>query len=291
MARAACGTLGGVLRPFLEVDVFSATPYYGNPVAVVLDGEGLHTGDMQRFAHWMNLSETTFVLPPAHADADYLVRIFTPVSELPFAGHPTLGTCHAWLSAAPAASRAGKQAGVIVQECAAGLVPVRQTAAGLAFAAPPLLRSGPVEESLVQQVAGILNIGRAEILAAEWADNGPGWIAVMLASADAVLALRPGFVDRVVGVVGPYPPGSQQAFEVRAFFPKDGATVEDPVTGSLNASLAQWLLRTGRADAPYVVSQGTALGRAGRVQISRDPDGTIWVGGGTVTCVTGQVEL
>jgi PhzF family phenazine biosynthesis protein len=276
-----------VLRAFNQVDVFTTTPYAGNPVAVVLDGDGLATDEMQRFAHWTNLSETTFVLSPTAPDADYRVRIFTPVSELPFAGHPTLGTCHAWLSA----HRASKRADVVVQECGAGLIPVRRTAEGLAFAAPPLLRSGPVEESLVQHVASVLRIERDAIVDAEWADNGPGWVAVLLASADAVLALRPGFVDLDLGVVGPYPPGSPEAFEVRAFFPKDGATVEDPVTGSLNASLAQWLLGTGRASAPYVASQGTALGRAGRVHVSRDADGAIWVGGGTITCVSGHVEL
>jgi len=274
-------------RPFRQVDVFTATPYTGNPVAVVLDGEGLTADEMQRFANWTNLSETTFVLPATAPAADYQVRIFTPVSELPFAGHPTLGTCHAWLSV-PGNS---PKADVVVQQCATGLIPVRRTADGLAFAAPPLLRSGPVEEPLVRHVASVLGIDRAEILEAEWADNGPGWVAVLLASADAVLALRPGFVDLDLGVVGPYPQGSPQAFEVRAFFPKDGATVEDPVTGSLNASLAEWLLRTGRASVPYVASQGTALGRSGRVHLARDPDGTIWVGGGTVTCVSGQVEL
>jgi PhzF family phenazine biosynthesis protein len=276
-----------MLRPFAQVDVFTTTPYRGNPVAVVLDGEGLTTEQMQRVAHWMNLSETTFVLPPTVPGADYQVRIFTPTDELPFAGHPTLGTCHAWL-----AGDAGASGGdAVVQQCGAGLVPVRHTADGLAFAAPPLVRSGPVEESLIGHIASVLGIDRAEILDAEWADNGPGWVAVLLASAEAVLALRPGVVDVELGVVGPYPPGSPQAFEVRAFFPKDGATAEDPVTGSLNASLAQWLLRTGRASAPYVASQGTALGRSGRVHVSTDPDGTIWVGGGTVTCVRGQVEL
>jgi PhzF family phenazine biosynthesis protein len=274
-------------RRFSQVDVFTRTPYAGNPVAVVLDGEGLATDEMQRFAHWTNLSETTFVLPPGAPGADYHVRIFTPVSELPFAGHPTLGTCHAWLEAGGTSS----QADVVVQECGAGLIPVRRTDDGLAFAAPPLLRSGPVEEALVQHVASSLRIERADVVDAEWADNGPGWVAVLLASAEAVLALRPGFVDLDVGVVGPYPEGSPQAVEVRAFFPKDGSTAEDPVTGSLNASLAQWLLRTGRASAPYVASQGTALGRAGRVHVSRDDDGTIWVGGGTVTCVAGHVEL
>jgi len=281
-------TLASVQRAFQQVDVFTATPYLGNPLAVVLDADGLADADMQRFARWTNLSETTFVLPPTDAGADYRVRIFTASQELPFAGHPTLGTCHAWLAAGgtPAAD------GVIVQECGAGLVRVRRaTDGGLAFAAPPLLRSGPPGEALVEHIAGILGIGRADIVDAEWADNGPGWVAVLLRSAEAVLALRPGVTDLDLGVVGPYPPGSPQAFEVRAFFPTDGGTGEDPVTGSLNASVAEWLLRTGRATAPYVASQGTALGRAGRVHVSRDADGTIWVGGGTVTCVTGQVSL
>jgi len=284
-------------RRFNQVDVFTATPYTGNPVAVVLDGEGLSTERMQRFAHWTNLSETTFVLPPSESGADYQVRIFTvasataargsSVSELPFAGHPTLGTCHAWLSA----GGTPKRTDVVVQQCAAGLVPVRQTRDGLAFAAPPLIRSGSVEEPVVHHIASVLRIDRAEILDAQWVDNGPGWVAVLLSSAEAVLALRPGFVDLDLGVVGPYPEGSPQAFEVRAFFPKGGSTVEDPVTGSLNASLAQWLVRTSRASAPYVASQGTALGREGRIHIARDSDGTIWVGGGTITCIAGQVAL
>ena len=271
----------------MQVDVFTADRYRGNPVAVVLDGTGLSTEEMQRFAHWMNLSETTFVFPPSDAGADYRVRIFTPVAELPFAGHPTLGTCHAWL----AAGRAPRQAGTIVQECGAGLVTLRQTENGLAFAAPPLLRDGPVDEELLGRIASILRIDRAGIVDASWADNGPGWVAVLLTSAEEVLVVRPGVTDLDLGLVGPYPPGSPQAFEVRAFFPKDGATTEDPVTGSLNAALAPWLLRTGRVRAPYVVSQGTALGRAGRVYISRDRDGTIWVAGGTVTCITGQADL
>jgi PhzF family phenazine biosynthesis protein len=274
-------------RPFSQVDVFTTTPYGGNPVAVVLDGAGLSTEEMQRFARWTNLSETTFVLPATVEDADYRVRIFTPVLELPFAGHPTLGTCHAWLEA----SAGAEPTDTIVQECAAGLVPVRRTPDGLAFAAPPLVRSGPVEEALVQDIAAALSIDRDAIIDAAWADNGPGWVAVLLAGADDVLALRPSFIDLDLGVVGPYAEGSEAAFEVRAFFPKDGSIVEDPVTGSLNASLADWLLRTGRARAPYVASQGGALGRAGRVHISRDPDDTIWVGGGTVTRIAGTVEL
>ena len=267
--------------------MFTTTPYHGNPVAVVLDGAGLSTEEMQRFAHWTNLSETTFVLPPSHPEADYQVRIFTPVAELPFAGHPTLGTCHAWLEA----SDMTRPADTIVQECGAGLVQVRRTEAGLAFAAPPLVRSGPVDEPLVEHIAVLVGIKRADIVDAQWVDNGPGWVAVLLEDAAAVLELRPGPVDLDLGVVGPYPNGSPYAFEVRAFFPKDGGTVEDPVTGSLNASLAEWLLDTGRATAPYVASQGTALGRSGRVHVSTGRDGSVWVGGGTVTCIAGEVEL
>jgi PhzF family phenazine biosynthesis protein len=284
-------------RSFRLVDVFTNVPYSGNPLAVVLEGEGLDAEAMQRFTHWVNLSEATFVLPPSDPAADYRVRIFTsscgsttalrPGAELPFAGHPTLGTCHAWL----AAGGRPKRDGVVVQECGAGLVTVRTTPAGLAFAAPPLLRGGPVEPRLLEHVASVLRIDLGKIVAAEWADNGPGWVAVLLESAADVLALRPGYVDLDLGVVGPYPAGSPEAFELRAFFPKDGATVEDPVTGSLNASVAQWLLRTGRAKAPYVARQGTVLGRSGRVHVSRDADGTVWVGGGVVTCATGQVEL
>jgi PhzF family phenazine biosynthesis protein len=277
-------------RPFRQVDVFTSVPYRGNPLAVVLDAGGLSTEDMQRFTHWMNLSETTFVLPPADPGADYRVRIFTPVAELPFAGHPTLGTCHAWLGAGGTPRRPD----VIVQECAAGLVQVRPTPDGLAFAAPPVLRDGPVDPDLLAHAASVLQIDQSAIVDASWADNGPGWIAVLLDSAEAVLAVKPGEPPRAdvkIGVAGPYPAGSPAAFEVRAFFPKDRVTIEDPVTGSFNASLAAWLLRTGRASAPYVASQGTALGRAGQVHISRDADGTIWVAGGTVTSISGQVAL
>lgn len=274
-------------RPFRQVDVFATTAYAGNPVAVVLDGSGLDDEALQRFARWTNLSETTFVLAPSDVAADYRVRIFTPTQELPFAGHPTLGTCHAWLESG-GVPRAG---GVIVQECAAGLVRIRQTENGLAFAAPPLIRSGPVEEHLIGRLADMLRIDRSEILDSQWVDNGPGWVAVLLSDARAVLALRPGFVDLDLGVVGAYPDGAAHAFEVRAFFPKDGATVEDPVTGSLNASLAAWLLGSGRARAPYIASQGSALGRAGRVHISTDVDDTVWVAGATITCISGDVTL
>jgi PhzF family phenazine biosynthesis protein len=276
-----------VPRAFRQVDVFTTEPYRGNPVAVVLAAEGVSDADMRRFARWTNLSETTFVLPPTDAAADYRVRIFTPVAELPFAGHPTLGTCHAWLEAG-GAPRSDEE---IVQECAAGLISIRRTPDGLGFAAPPLIRSGPVDEDELTHVAETINLDRGAIVAAEWADNGPGWVALMLESAEAVLAVRPGPVDHDVGLVGPHPAGSEAAFELRAFFPKDGATTEDPVTGSLNASVAQWLLRTGRATAPYIAAQGRALGRAGRVHISTDDAGAVWVAGGTVSCVSGDVEL
>jgi PhzF family phenazine biosynthesis protein len=275
------------MRRLALVDVFTDVAYRGNPVAVVLDADGLDGGQMQRVASWLNLSETTFVLPASDPTGDYRLRIFTPVAELPFAGHPTLGSCHAWLTAGGEPKREHQ----IVQECDAGLIAVRRTPAGLAFAAPPLVRSGAVEEQLLAHIASLLRIERDRIVDAQWVDNGPGWVAVMLASAAEVLALEPGSIDLDLGVLGAYPPGAPEAFEVRAFFPKDGSFVEDPVTGSLNASLAQWLISSARASAPYVVSQGTALGRTGRVHISQDRDGTIWTGGGTVTCVSGEVEV
>ncbi|HEX6353768.1 PhzF family phenazine biosynthesis protein [Actinophytocola sp.] len=274
------------MREFQQVDVFTSTPYLGNPVAVVLDGSGLSTEQMQRFARWTNLSESTFLLPPTTADADYRVRIFTPTTELPFAGHPTLGSCHAWLSTAPSAGD------TIVQECGAGLVTIQRVDGRLAFAAPPLVRSGPVDDPLVTRIAEVLRLDREQIVDVQWVDNGPGWVAVLLADADAVLAVRPGNAENLyIGVAGPHPPGSPEAFEVRAFFPVNGTTVEDPVTGSLNASLAEWLLRTGRVTAPYVARQGTVLGRAGQVHVSTDTEGAIWIGGDTVTCVTGHVRL
>jgi PhzF family phenazine biosynthesis protein len=274
-------------RAFLQVDVFGEAAYRGNPLAVVLEADGLDGESMQHFARWTNLSETAFVLAPTRAGADYRVRIFTPAAELPFAGHPTLGSAHAWLEAGGKPARAER----IVQECGAGLIELSRTAAGLAFAAPPLVRSGPVEEALLERIARGLQVPRSAFVDANWVDNGPLWVGVLLASADEVLALRPGALDLDVGVVGPLPPGSAEAFEVRAFFPIDGRPVEDPVTGSLNASLAQWLIASGRARAPYTARQGTALGRAGRVHVSQGADGALWIAGRTVTCVRGSVEL
>ena len=274
-------------RPFRQVDVFTTTPYRGNPVAVVHEADGLDADAMQRFARWTNLSETTFLLPPQDAGADYRLRIFTPDRELPFAGHPTLGSCHAWLEAGGAPREADR----VVQECAAGLVPVRRTAEGLAFAAPPLVRSGPLAPDLLAHVVDLLGLAPGDVVDSAWVDNGPGWVGVLLASAEAVLALRPDRVDLELGVVGPHPAGAPEAFEVRAFFPVDGHPVEDPVTGSLNAALAGWLLDTGRATAPWTARQGTALGRLGRVHLDRDEDGTVWTGGATTTCVVGSVAL
>jgi PhzF family phenazine biosynthesis protein len=291
-------------RPFQQVDVFTATPCLGNPLAVVLDGSGLSTEQMQTFTDWTNLSECTFVLPPTQAGADYRVRIFCPGRELPFAGHPTLGTAHAWLAAG------GKPQGEdIVQECGVGLVRIRRDGARLAFAAPPLRRSGPLDEADVALIARGLGIAREDVLAHSWCDNGPGWRAVMLRSAEQVLSVKPDaavLAGLDIGVVGPRgkvgvvgkmesdPNGESAAdalFEVRAFFPGNNGIAEDPVTGSLNAALAQWLIGAGMAPERYVASQGTALRRAGRVHIRRDTDGTVWVGGESVTCVQGTVQL
>jgi PhzF family phenazine biosynthesis protein len=275
-------------RRFSQVDVFTSVAYRGNPVAVVHDATGIDDETMLRFAQWTNLSETTFLLPPTDPTADYRLRIFTPVSELPFAGHPTLGSCHAWLEA----GGAPRDAEVIVQECGAGLVRIKRLDAGLlAFEEPPLRRGGAVNDETLEQVCAGLGIPRDRVVDAQWADNGPGWVAVLLSSAAEVLALRPGLVPCDVGVVGPHEPGGGSAFELRAFFPYNGATIEDPVTGSLNASVAGWLIRTGRARAPYMATQGSALGRDGRIQISMDDAGTIWIGGASVTCVRGAVEL
>lgn len=289
------------LRPFQQVDVFTATPYLGNPLAVVLDGEGLSTDEMQRFTNWTNLSEATFVLPPTPeghaAGADYRVRIFCPGRELPFAGHPTLGTCHAWLQAGGQPRATGR----IVQECGVGLVTLRRDGEQLAFAAPPLVKSGPLAEDDVQLIARGLGVARDDIVAHAWCDNGPNWRGVMLRSAEQVLGLRPDgavLAGLDVGVVGPRGKvgvvGASDAegiaFEVRAFFPGNNGLAEDPVTGSLNAALAQWLIGAGLAPSRYVASQGTALGRAGRVHVQQDGP-QIWVGGHSVTCVRGEARL
>ena len=287
-------------RPFSQVDVFTSVPYMGNPLAVVADAEGLTTDEMQRFASWTNLSETTFLLEPSseQADkADYRVRIFTPDRELPFAGHPTLGTCKVWLD------RGGtpRKPGLIVQECGSGLVTIRIGGSRLAFAAPPLVRSGPVSAEDLAAACATLGIDpdtpEVSVLDASWADNGPPWMAVLLGSAEDVLSLRPEAAAAAapdslfIGAVGPHPPGAAADLEVRAFFPLRGTLVEDPVTGSLNASLGQWLTAAGHATAPYVASQGAALDRDGRIYVERDADGTVWVGGDTVTCVHGTVDI
>ena len=283
-------TLAATPRPFQQVDVFTEVALLGNPVAVVLDGTGLSTEQMQSFTDWTNLSEATFVLPPEHPEADYQLRIFCPGRELPFAGHPTLGSCHAWLRAG------GRPRGEhVVQECGVGLVRIRSDGTRLAFAAPPLRRSGPLEDREVARIAQGLGLARADIAAHAWCDNGPHWRGVMLRSPQQMLSLRPDstiLAGMEIGLVAPLPSG-ECAFEVRAFFPGHGGIAEDPVTGSLNAAMAQWLIGAGLAPAQYIASQGTAMGRAGRVHVEQDPQsaGTIWIGGASVTCIEGRVML
>jgi PhzF family phenazine biosynthesis protein len=306
-------------RPYKQVDVFTATPYLGNPLAVVLDGAGLSDAEMAAFARWTNLSETTFLLPPTQAEADYRVRIFTPISELPFAGHPTLGSCHAWLESGGKPKNTAKQ-GLIVQESAVGLVRILQNASTLVFAAPTLKRSA-LSANKLAQAAGALGISSQQIIAAQFLDNGAQWLGLLLDSTDTVLQITPNYITLKnlgldVGVAGVYValPATQliakssreaRAFaaqaasfeahaeaetadiEVRAFM----QSCEDPVTGSLNASLAQWLIEDGYLPESYTASQGMCLDRAGRVSIERDANGQIWVGGSVVTCIDGMVKL
>jgi PhzF family phenazine biosynthesis protein len=273
---------------FFLVDVFGTEPLSGNPLAVVFGAAELTTEQMQNITRWLNYSETTFVLPATNPAADYRVRIFTLEREMPFAGHPTLGSCHAWLAAGGNPRREAE----IIQECGVGLVTVRKSDQRLEFAAPPLLRSGAVDEEKVEEFCSFLCINRGEVVDAAWADNGPGWVALLLRSSASVLSLSPkrSHPTRLdVGVVGPYPTGSPAAFELRAFFTDHQGTVrEDPVTGSLNASVAQWLFSTGRAVGHYAATQGTALGRRGRIHLTQDASGQVWVGGKTATMFSGQ---
>jgi PhzF family phenazine biosynthesis protein len=274
-------------RRFVQVDVFGENPYRGNPLAVIVDAEGLTTSDMQTFAKWTNLSETTFLFPPTHASADYRVRIFTPTEELPFAGHPTLGSAHAWLTN----GGVPKAGNTVVQECKVGLISVRRDDSSLSFAAPPLLKSGPVDDALIHEAAESLGISRDAIIDAAWIDNGPGWMGILLASADEVLAIQPKPMKLTLGVAGAHTTESRFAYEVRAFYSSNGITLEDPVTGSLNASLAQWLISSGRFNAPYLVSQGTAIGYAGVVKVDVDDSQVVWIGGNVATCISGEVDI
>lgn len=280
------------MRAFKQVDVFTAEPYRGNPLAVVLDADGLPDEQMQRFARWTNLSETTFVLPPQSAQADYRVRIFTPGGELPFAGHPTIGTCHAWLEAG------GQPHGgeFIVQECGVGLVRLRRSGSSHAFAAPPLRRA-PLEHEALAAVQRAIGVQPQQVLAAQILDNGPVWYSLLLDDPATVLRLAPDHreLERIghkVGVVARYrdaaPAGPH--VEVRAFAAPIGIA-EDPVTGSLNASLAQWLIGEGRLPQRYVAAQGRRLDRAGLVHLERDASAQVWVGGEAVTCISGSVRL
>jgi PhzF family phenazine biosynthesis protein len=277
------------MRRFTQVDVFTDQLTFGNPVAVVHDADELTTQQMADVAKWTNLSETTFLSAPTDERADYRVRIFTTRVEIPFAGHPTLGSAHAWLDAGGVA----KNPEELVQQCGAGLVRVRREGTRLAFAAPPLIRGGDVEAADLTEIMAILGIDRGQVVDAQWADNGPGWVALLLADAEAVLALQPktpaaGRFD-AIGVIGPYPPHSEVDFEVRAFTPLEGQR-EDPVTGSLNAALGEWLIGTGRAPDSYIAAQGTAIGRRGRVYVTKVGD-KVWTGGDTVTGVNGVVHI
>lgn len=274
---------------FRQVDVFTAERFRGNPLAVVLGADGLSDQAMARFANWTNLSETTFLLKPKAPDTDYRLRIFTPHHELPFAGHPTLGSCHVWLSAG------NKPKGeFVIQECGAGLVRIRRDGERLAFAAPPLIRSGEVERETLDTIARGLRIPPAAIQASQWCDNGPGWAGIMLAGRDEVLALEPDYPalgGLNLGVIGTWDRakhGEGANFEVRAFI--SAGSYEDPVTGSLNASLAQWLIEKKLAPPAYIASQGTALGRVGRVYVARDGS-DIWIGGHTIGCIEGTIEI
>lgn len=280
-------------RPFHQVDVFTATPCLGNPVGVVLDAQGWDTAAMQRFTDWTNLSECTFVLPPTAQGqangADYRVRIFCPGRELPFAGHPTLGTCHAWLQAG-----GRPQSTHVVQECGVGLVPVRQQDGRLAFAAPPLRRRGPLPPAELAPLLRGLNLQMGDVLDHSWCDNGPAWRGLLLRNVQQLRALQPDPVvlqGLEVGLIAPQESGADTAFEVRAFFPGHSGLTEDPVTGSLNAAMAQWLMATGHAPERYVVAQGSSLGRCGRVHVEREhgAEPVIWIGGDTVTCIEGHV--
>jgi len=275
---------------FKQLDVFSDKPLLGNPLAVVLGADGLSDEQMAAFARWTNLSETTFLLQPVDPRADYRVRIFTTLEELPFAGHPTLGTCHAWLEAGGIA-----RGDEIIQECGIGLVRIRQEGTQLAFTAPPLLRSGAVDTEVIERIRHGLGLAHGAVLDARWVSNGADWIAIRLADRASVLALQPDYSQLSGLKFGVFAPwnvrvdGDEAQFEVRAFVPGDGMP-EDPVTGSLNAGIARWLLSEGLAPDSYVVSQGTAMGRKGRLTITKTGD-DIWVGGSTVTCINGRILL
>lgn len=277
------------LRPFRQVDVFTDEALLGNPVAVVLDPAGLAPERMQSFTEWTNLSEATFVGPPTHPDADYAVRIFCPGRELPFAGHPTLGSAHAWLE-----SGGVPKGAEIVQECGAGLVRIRRDGDVLAFAAPPLQRSGPLTDDELAAAVRFLRISADDVVAHAWCDNGPGWRGLLLRSAELVLGLRPDptALDGMdVGVAGVHAAGSDVDVEIRTFFPgADGGLTEDPVTGSFNAAVGQWLIAAGLVPERYVAAQGTALGRRGRIHVERLGD-DVWVGGACVTVLEGSAAL
>ena len=285
--RALKGTTIMTRFRFSQVNVFSADPLSGNPVAVIHDAEALSEEQMSALARWTNLSETTFLLKPDDPNADYRLRIFSPGGELPFAGHPTLGSCHAWLSAGGKPEKSD----VIVQQCKAGLISIRREGSFLAFAAPPLVRSGPLEDDVVNKIANAFDLPPSDIVRHQWVDNGPGWCAVMLGSAQQVLSLKPNWAALSplnLGVAGLHGSDHDADLEVRAFIGAGG--YEDPVTGSLNASLAQWLIGEGCVNSTYSAAQGTILQRAGRVHLRQISD-EIWVGGQVFKVIDGEIVL
>lgn len=276
------------MRKFSQVDVFTDELTLGNPLAVVHDADGLSDDQLSAVARWTNLSETTFLLSPTNPAADYRLRIFTVDGELPFAGHPTLGSAYAWLATGGAPHAADR----IVQECGAGLVPVRVEGDRLAFAAPPVLHGGTVHPDDRDELVRWLGIDRADVLDAQWVDNGPGWVALLLRDAETVLSATPHGECRLtdVGLIGRHPAGSACEVEVRALFRTGGGFSEDLVTGSLNASLAQWLIGSGHLPRRYVAAQGTLLGRRGRIYVTADGS-DVWVGGHVTAGVSGMIAL
>ena len=278
-------------RRFIQVDVFASTPAMGNGLAVVVDGDGLDEDAMQHFAAWTNLAETTFLLAPDDPTADYRVRIFTPGREMPFAGHPTLGSCAAWLHAGGEPARKG----VVVQECAIGLVEIDLAGPVPAFAAPPTTVE-PLADAELERLCAVLELERGEIVRAARLDNGPVWQVLELGSAERVLAIdssRVRWPEHVgVAVLGPHPAGSECDHEIRSLSPSSGMS-EDPITGSLNAAVAQWMRREDRLPSSLTIAQGTRIGREGRVRIRRDPSdvGRVLIGGESQILIEGTLDL
>ncbi|WP_448100361.1 PhzF family phenazine biosynthesis protein [Luteibacter jiangsuensis] len=272
---------------FRQLDVFSDRPLGGNPLAVVFDADSLDDATMAALARWTQLSETVFLQSPLDPQADYRVRIFSPRGEMPFAGHPTLGACHAWLAAG------GKpKAHQVVQECGIGLVPIRRDGSVLSFRAPPLRSDSPLDAALRERIAVGLGLDADGIADARWVDNGAGWCAVVLRDPERLHRLSPdpaALEGLKVGVVAPCGMASEVAFEVRALV-FAGGMLEDPATGSLNAGIAVWFAQAGRAPDRYLIAQGRALGRDARIHVAREGS-ALWVGGEVAECIEGHIRL